>query len=59
MKGVFLINVMSALKKTIIICVHIKWQQQLKQVYLILIPFVAGYTLMLVVKVQLVSSSSN
>ena len=59
MKGVFLINVMSALKKTIIICVHVKKQQQLKQVYIILIPFVASYTLILVVKVQLVSSSSN
>ena len=59
MKGVFVINVMSALKKTIIICVRVKKQQQLKQVYIILIPFVASYTLILVVKVQLVSSSSN
>ena len=59
MKGVFLINVMSALKKTIIICVHVKKQQKLKQVYIILIPFVTSYTLILVVKVQLVSSSSN
>ena len=48
MKGVFLINVMSALKKTIIICVHVKKQQLLKQVYIILIPFVVSYTLMLV-----------